>query len=82
MKEILESLEKIITMLTNFKAQNRWLSPEDLEREYGLKESTISKYRMRREIPYSKIGAKIIRYDRKKIDEWLENNEMVVQNEQ
>ena len=80
MKEVLESLEKIITMLTNFKAQNRWLSPEDLEREYGLKEATMSKYRMRRDIPFSKVGSKIIRYDRQKIDEWLEDHEMVAKN--
>lgn len=77
MKKLFKLLERIIELLEQSKSQNRWLTPEDLEEEYKLKEDTISKYRMRKEVPFSKIGTKMIRYDRKKIDEWLENNEVV-----
>ena len=52
----------------------RWLSPSDLEKEYGFKEATMSKYRMRKMVPYHKIGNKFIRYDREKIDKWMEIN--------
>jgi len=55
----------------------RWLSPSDLEKEYGIKKSTQAKMRMRSskvKIPFCKIGSKIIRYDRYKIDLWLEKN--------
>jgi hypothetical protein len=58
-------------------AQNRWLTPESLEKEYGIKESTQAKMRMDKRIPFSKIGAKFIRYDRLKIDVWLEDHEVV-----
>jgi predicted DNA-binding transcriptional regulator AlpA len=57
--------------------KNRWLTPESLELEYGFKESTMSKYRMKGLVPYHKIGTKFIRYDRQKIDQWLENHEVV-----
>ncbi len=56
--------------------QNRWLTPLELEKEYGLKENTMSKYRMQRKIPFSKIGGKFIRYDRIRIDKWLEDHEV------
>ena len=52
----------------------RWLSPSELEEEYGFSKSTQAKMRMKSSqsnIPFSKIGAKYIRYDRVKIDEWL-----------
>lgn len=57
--------------------QKRWLSPFDVEEEYGIKKGTQSKMRIRSakiKIPFSKIGSKIVRYDRYKLDEWLENN--------
>ena len=57
--------------------QNRWLTPNDLEKEYGFKESTMSKYRMNKKISFTKIGSKFIRYDRYKIDKWLEINEVI-----
>ena len=52
----------------------RWLSPCDLEAEYGFSKSTQSKMRMsssRSTIPFCKIGGKYIRYDRYAIDQWL-----------
>jgi len=55
----------------------RWLSPDDLEEEYGFSKSTQSKMRMQNSnstIPFSKIGGKYIRYDRFAIDKWLEGH--------
>jgi len=55
----------------------RWLNPMELEERYGLCENTMSKYRMQKKVPYSKIGTKIIRYDSLKIDKWLEDHEVI-----
>ena len=77
MKKIIELLVKIVELLTLIKCDNkRWLTPKESEREYGLVEDTISKYRMQKKIPFSKIGTKLIRYDRTKIDQWLEDHEV------
>ena len=57
--------------------QKRWMSPDELEFEYGFSRSTQAKMRMANNsstIPFSKIGGKYIRYDRVAIDKWLENN--------
>ena len=54
-----------------------WLSPLDLEEEFGIKVSTQHKMRMRRAIPYSKINSKTIRYSRTKINQWLEDAEVL-----
>lgn len=59
------------------KEEKRWLTPKDLEIEYGFKEATMAKYRMQKKVPYVKIGSKYIRYDRFKIDQWLEEHEVV-----
>ncbi len=56
--------------------KNDWLSPADLEDEFGLLRSTQAKLRMNKKIPYSKIGAKIVRYNREKINAWLEAAEV------
>ncbi len=56
----------------------RWLTPSDLETEYGFSKSTQAKMRMTSHpsaIPFSKVG-KFIRYDRHRIDEWLEKNQI------
>jgi len=76
-KKIIELLKEIIVILHGKNVNDkRWLTPEELEIEYGLKEDTISKYRMAKKIPFSKIGTKLIRYDRTKIDQWLEYHEV------
>lgn len=57
--------------------QKRWLTPNDLEVEYGFSKSTQAKMRMVSNgliIPFSKIGGKYIRYDRVAIDAWLEDH--------
>jgi len=58
--------------------QKRWLSPSELEVEYGFSKSTQSKMRMRSNpstIPFSKVG-KFVRYDRYTIDKWLEDHQI------
>lgn len=60
--------------------QKRWLTPDDLEVEYGFSKSTQSKMRMTSNsstIPFIKIGSKYIRYDRLAIDKWLEEHSVV-----
>lgn len=57
----------------------RWLSPSELETEYGFSKSTQAKMRMANNsstMPFSKIGGKYIRYDRIEIDKWLENHQV------
>jgi len=54
----------------------RWLTPTDLEDEFGFAKSTQAKMRMNRKIPFSKLG-KFIRYDRNEIDLWLEEAKVV-----
>ncbi len=56
--------------------QKRWLSPTELENEFGFSRSTQAKYRMDRKIPFNKLG-KYIRYDRYEIDAWLEDAKVV-----
>jgi len=55
----------------------RWMTPKDLEIEFGFSHSTQARLRMEKKIPYSKIGH-FIKYDRLKIDVWLENNSIDV----
>ncbi len=52
--------------------KNEWFDPDTMESEFGIKKSTQAKLRMRKEIPYSKIGKKLIKYNRAKINDWLE----------
>lgn len=59
--------------------QKRWLTPDELEVEYGFSKSTQAKMRMvstRSTLPFSKIG-RYIRYDRHQIDEWLEQHAFI-----
>jgi len=57
--------------------KKRWLTPKDFESEYDICVETQKKLRGDGRIPYSKIGRKFIRYDRHKIDRWLEEHEVV-----
>ena len=61
------------------KQEKRWLTPEDLEREYNFSKSWQAKARMmsnKIRLPYVKIGAKFIRYDRQEIDRWIEKHKI------
>lgn len=60
-------------------SRKRWLNPLELEAEYGFSKSTQAKMRMASNssnIPFSKINGKYIRYDRIKIDKWLEDHQV------
>jgi len=73
------SLEKVNFAEVYAKLTKRWLSPNDLEEEYGFSKSTQSKMRMQSSnstIPFSKVGGKYIRYDRYLIDKWLEQHQI------
>lgn len=59
--------------------EKRWLSPDDLEQQYGFSKSSQAKMRMTSStstIPFSKINGKYIRYDRLLIDRWLEDHQV------
>ena len=76
---MLESLEKIDFAQIYAKLTKRWLSPDDLEKEYGFSKSTQAKMRMvssKVKIPFSKINGKYIRYDRVAIDKWLKEHQV------
>ncbi len=55
--------------------QKEWLSPLDLEEEFGIKVSTQNKMRMAKKISYSKVG-KFVRYSRTKINKMFEDAEV------
>lgn len=70
--------EKIDYALKNVWSQKDWLSPVDLENEYGISKSTQGKFRMSSNastIPFSKVG-KYIRYNRNAINKWLEEHQV------
>jgi len=51
----------------------RWLTIEDVEREYNFNSNTQARMRRFKLIPFSKVG-KSIRYDRLALNKWLEEN--------
>ena len=55
-----------------------WLTPKDLEEEFGIKQKTQEKMRMAShpsDIPFSKVG-KFVYYERAQINQWLKANQM------
>jgi hypothetical protein len=58
-------------------SNEKWIDTDGLEKEFGIKKSTQALYRSKRKIPFSKIGG-FIYYDRKKINEWIENHSVEV----
>lgn len=68
-------------MAESINTENKmWLSPTDLEVEFGFSKSTQAKLRMKSNrnglsIPFSKTG-KYIRYSRARIYEWLEAHQV------
>lgn len=52
-----------------------WLSPKELELEFGIKISTQNKMRMAKKLPYSKLG-KFVRYSRTKINQMFTDAEV------
>ncbi len=58
------------------KEKLNWISPETLLQDYGIKLALQAKLRSEKKIPYSKLGTKIIFYNRDKIDKWLESKDV------
>ncbi len=58
------------------KSQKQWLTPYELEEEYGILRSTQAKMRMARKLPYSKIG-KYVRYNRDEIDQLFKDAKVI-----
>ena len=58
------------------KTQKLWLSPDDLQEEYGILKSTANKMRMAKTLPFHKIG-KYVRYRRPDIDQMFEDAKVV-----
>ncbi len=59
-----------------FYSNKEWLSPIELETEFGIKRSTQNKMRMKGVLPYSKIG-KFVRYSRTKINQMFVDAEVI-----
>ena len=75
---MINNLDKKNDYIFRYKdSEKRWMSPDELEFNYGFSKSTQAKMRMANNsstIPFSKIGGKYIRYDRVAIDKWLEDH--------
>ncbi len=56
--------------------KKEWLTPLDLEEEFGIKISTQNKMRMAKKLPYSKVG-KFVRYNRTKINQMFTDAEVL-----
>lgn len=55
----------------------RWMQPCHIEQELGFSEANQAQMRMKKRIPFVKVGGYVL-YDRKKIDAWLEKHEVDV----
>jgi len=62
---------------TKNNTQNRFITPKQLEEDYFFSEANQSQMRMKKRIPYVKVGG-YVRYDRIEIDKWLEQNAVKV----
>lgn len=58
-------------------SQNRFMTPKQLEEEYSFSENNQAQMRMKKRIPYIKVGG-YVKYDRIEIDKWLEQNAVQV----
>ena len=57
--------------------KNRWITPTVFEQEFGIPKQTQAKMRSEGRLPYSKLGTKVVRYDRQKIDKMFEDNAVI-----
>ncbi len=53
----------------------RWMNPFDIEKELGFTKANQAQMRMKKKIPFCKVGGYIL-YDRLKIDKWIEDHEV------
>jgi len=70
-----EELQRLMAEVIKDMVKKEWLTPEELEQEYGISITAQNRMRMERRIPYSKIG-KYVRYKRSDIEEWLETHKI------
>lgn len=62
-----------ITSATEPEANNLGdvLTPEDLETEFRIKRGTQAAYRSRNQIPFVRVGGRLVLYRRAEIEAWL-----------
>ena len=59
-------------------SQKEWITPREVNKEFGFSTSTLAKWRMDNlNLPYSKMG-KYIRYKRSDVETFLESNKVEV----
>ena len=59
-------------------AQKEWLTPQEVNKEYGFSTSTLAKWRMKKiNLEFSKMG-KYIRYKRSDIEAFITSNRVEV----
>ncbi|RRS31416.1 MAG: hypothetical protein P794_03930 [Epsilonproteobacteria bacterium (ex Lamellibrachia satsuma)] len=63
--------------ISNKATQKDWLTPEDVEQEFGIKINSQANMRSKKKIPYSKIG-NFIYYSRQKLYKWFEDHHQEV----
>lgn len=56
----------------------RWLTIQEVEKEYGFNRNAQNRMRRELSMPYSKVGKKV-RYDRALLDAWLEDHSVNVE---
>lgn len=61
--------------------QKTWLTPDDVEQEYGFKKANQAIMRSNRKIPYHKVGG-YVRYSREELDSWIRSHSVPVLEEQ
>ncbi|WP_172413479.1 helix-turn-helix domain-containing protein [Lebetimonas natsushimae] len=68
-------LQSLMAAALRDMVKKEWLTPDELEKEYGISINAQNRMRMERRIPYSKIG-KYVRYKRTDIERWLEEHKI------
>jgi predicted DNA-binding transcriptional regulator AlpA len=70
-----DEVQRLMAEAIKEMVKKEWLTPEELQEEYGISIHAQNRMRMERRIPYSKIG-KFIRYKRSDIEKWLEDHKI------
>ena len=70
-----DEVQRLMAEAIKDMVKKEWLTPEELQEEYGISIHAQNRMRMERRIPYSKVG-KFIRYKRSEIEKWLEDHKI------
>jgi len=54
--------------------EQRWLKITEAARYVGMSVAFLRKACRNRTVPFTRIGTKALRFDRRALDEWLESN--------